>query len=128
MRIAYWGGRKRQVLTPVFPSYVFFCGDLAIRHRVMTTNRVCQTIPVLQRAQFVSELEAINLALASNMNLTLYPFATIGRRCRVRRGPLLGVEGTIVRTDDVARFVLQVSMLGQAVVLEISPDLLEPVD
>jgi hypothetical protein len=83
---------------------------------------------VRQRSQFVSELEAIDIALNSNMNLTLYPFAKLGQRCRVRQGPLMGIEGTIIRNDDVTRLILQVSMLGQGVALEISPDLLEPVD
>jgi transcription antitermination factor NusG len=127
-RTAYWGGRKRQVLSPIFPSCVFFSGDQTAVYHVMATNRVCQTIPVRQRAYFVSELDAIDIALKCNPQLDLYPFATIGRRCRVRQGPLTGIEGKIVQVDGATRLVLQVSMLGQGVALEISPDLLEPID
>jgi hypothetical protein len=127
-KLTYSGGRKRRVLVAVFPSYVFFCGDSEVRYRVMTTNRVCQTIPVLQRDRFVSELEAIDRAMESRFELDLYPFATVGRRCRVRQGPLMGIEGTIIQKHDVTRLVLQVSMLGQGVGLEIAPDLLEPLD
>jgi transcription antitermination factor NusG len=128
LKTTYSGGRKRKVMSTVFPSYVFFCGTTEVRHWVMTTNRVCQTILVAQREQFVSELEAIDRVLQSKIEVDLYPFATVGRRCRVRQGPMMGIEGTIVRTHDVTRLVLQVSMLGQGAALEISPDLLEPVD
>src|ERR1700742_1282077 len=55
-KIALWGGRKRKVLLPLFPSYVFFAGDVAARQQVLRTNRVCQILPVKQREQFVSEL------------------------------------------------------------------------
>jgi transcription antitermination factor NusG len=127
-KVSYWGGRKRKVLVPIFSSYLFFCGDSTVRHRVMTTNRVCQTIPVRQRDQFVAEIKAIDRALETKMELDLYPFATVGRTCRVRQGPLQGIEGVIVRKDGATRIVLQVKMLGQGVGLEISPDLLEPID
>jgi transcription antitermination factor NusG len=126
-RTAIWGGRKRKVLTPVFPSYVFYAGALEDRQRVLATNRVCQVIAVKQRDQLVSELERIRIALASKCQLDLYPYAVVGQRCRVTKGPLEGIEGTIVRTDDVTRLVLQVSMLGQGASLEITADLLEPV-
>ena len=124
-RTAIWGGRKRKVLTPVFPSYVFFAGSQSDRHRIMSTDRVCQIIPVLQRVQFVQELEAIRQAMLCRNQLDLYPFTAVGRRCRVARGPLEGIEGVVVRKDDILRLVLQVSMLGQGVSLEITADLLE---
>jgi transcription antitermination factor NusG len=123
-----WGGRKRKVLTPIFPSYVFFSGDQTARHRVFSTDRVCQTIAVKLRKQFIAELDTLHEALANHLQLDLYPFAAIGSRCRITKGPLQGIEGIVIRKDDVLRLVLQVSMLGQGASLEITADLLEPVD
>ena len=122
------GGRKRKVLIPLFTSYVFFCGDADVRQRVLSTNRVCQVIPVRQREQLVSELEGIRIALQQNLQLNLYPFAAMGRRCRVAKGAMRGMEGVVVQDNDITRLVLQVSMLGQGASLEISADLLEPAD
>ncbi len=127
-RTAYWGGRKRQVMTPLFPSYVFYNGDRSTVQRVAATGRVVQTIPVHQQQQFVSELAAIETVLKCSKQLDLYPFATIGRRCRVRQGPMMGIEGVIIQNENVTRLVLQVSMLGQGAALEINPSLLEPLD
>ena len=79
-------------------------------------------------ARFVAELLQIARVLATDGQLDLYPFATVGRRCRIKAGPLLGVVGTVVQRDRRTRFVLGVSILGQGAMLEIDADLLEPVD
>jgi transcription termination/antitermination protein NusG len=125
---AVWGDRKRKILKPLFPSYVFFSGGAQDRYKVLTTGRVCQVIPVHQRQQFVSELDAIRQTLSFNRALTLYPFVAVGRRCRVCRGPLKGVEGVVIQNQDSLRIVLQVTMLGQGASLEIEAHDLEPAE
>ncbi len=127
-RIRVWGGRKRQVLTPLFPSYVFFCGTDQDRYEAMTTNRVVQAIEVFDQAALLAELGFIEQALAGKAVLDPYPFAAVGRRCRVTAGPLEGMEGVVVQRDKVARLVLEVSILGQGASVEIDADLLEAVD
>ena len=127
-RIRVWGGRKRQVLTPLFPSYVFFCGTDIDRYEAMTTNRVVQAIEVFDQAALVAELGFIEQALAGKAVLDPYPFAVEGRRCRVVAGPMVGLEGTIVSRAKMTRLVLSVSVLGQGASLEIDADLLEPID
>jgi transcription termination/antitermination protein NusG len=127
-RVMMSGGRKRRLMYPLFTSYVFFCGGVDERYRVMVTGRVCQVIPVANRSQFVSELTDVERALASNCELEMHPFAVVGRRCRVRAGPWEGVSGTVIRRNNRARLVLWVSMLGQGASLEIDTDLLEPAD
>jgi hypothetical protein len=128
-RIKISGGRKRKLKIPLFASYVFFSGDENARYAALTTDRLCAAIPVINREQFVGELASLEVALASNSQLDLYPFAAIGRRCRVRTGPLEGVIGTVIeRENHKPRLVLQVSMLGAGAALEIEVDLLEPVD
>jgi transcription antitermination factor NusG len=127
-RTAVWGGRKRKVLNALFPLYVFFCGDQDDRQTVLRTGRVCQVIAVPQREKFVGELDAIHRTLASKGDLAPYPFAAVGRRCRIARGPLKGIEGVVVRNHDSTRIVLEVSMLGQGASLEIDGELLDPVE
>jgi len=125
---AVWGDRKRKTLKPLFPSYVFFSGGAQDRYKVLTTGRVCQVIPVHQRQQFVTELDAIRQTLSFNRALTLYPFVAVGRRCRVARGPLKGIEGIVIQNQDSLRIVLQVTLLGQGASLEIEAHDLEPAE
>lgn len=127
-RVVFSGGRKRQVMAPLFSSYVFFCGSEEDRYAAMTTNRLCQTIKIVDQERFVSEIAAIEKAVAGGVPLDPYPFAAVGCRCRVRSGPLQGTEGTIVQRSKPTRLVLEVSILGQGAAVEIDADLLEPAD
>ncbi|MBT3202647.1 MAG: hypothetical protein HN350_22330 [Phycisphaerales bacterium] len=127
-RVRVSGGRKRRVMVPLFVSYVFFCGSDADRYSAMTTNRLCQTIEVPDQDRLVEELRFIEQALGGQAELDPYPFAVVGQRCRVTAGSMIGLVGTVVRRDKLARLVLEVSMLGQGASLEIECDLLEPTD
>lgn len=127
-RVRISGGKKRRVLAPLFPSYVFFCGSDEDRYEAMTTNRLCQTLEVHDQETIVRELLVIETALATKAELDPYPFAPVGRRCRVTAGAFRGVEGVVVRRNGTARLVLEVSMLGQGASLEIEADLLESAD
>ncbi len=120
------GGRKRRLMVPLFPSYVFFCGGEDDRCRALATNRLCQTLQPPDHRALVAELIQVERALASKANLDPYPFAGVGARCRVKAGPLRGIEGIVLRRDRTARLVLQVSMLGQGAAVEVDASLLEP--
>ncbi len=127
-RTVVWGGRKRKILSPLFPSYVFACGDGEDRLAILRTGRVCQVIPVRLRENFVSELSAIQRTLTCKKDLELYPFTAVGKRCRITGGPMKGIEGIVIQSQNSTRIVLQVSILAQGASLEIEADLLEPAE
>jgi len=122
------GGRKRTTLLPLFPSYVFFCGDEGDRYKALMTHRICQVIPAVDQRGLAKELAAVEMALCSGAVLSLYSFVAKGRRCRVTRGALAGMEGRIEECGNITRLVLAVSMLGQGASLEIDAAMLEPLD
>lgn len=128
-RVTFSGGRKRRGMAPLFASYVFVAGNEEAHYRAMTTNRLCQLIKVTDHASLTRELLSIDLALTNKISLDPYPFAAVGRRCRITGGPLRGVEGVVVqRGEGSYRLVLEVKMLGQGASVEIEVDLLEPAD
>jgi transcription antitermination factor NusG len=122
------GGKKRHVLAPLFSSYVFFCGSDEDRYWAMTTNRLCQTIPVVEREKFIRELTSIQKALSGKAVLDPYPYAAVGKRCRVKAGPFQNTEGVVIQRGKTWRLVLQVSLLGQGAAMEIDADLVEPTE
>ena len=127
-RVKISGGRKRRVMSPLFSSYVFFCGTDKDRYTALATNRLCQTIEVSDQARLIRELSIIEQALAGHAPLDPYPFAVVGQSCRVKAGPFMGFEGVVVQGTQLARLILQVSILGQGASLEIDADLLEPIE
>ena len=127
-RTTFSGGRKRLGFKPLFTSYVFVCGDDECRSTCLQTDRLCAVLPVPDQSQLVTELSVVQRALAGSPELDLYPFAAVGRRCRVTAGPLLGMQGVVVRRTDRATLVLEISILRQGASLEVDLGSVEPVD
>ena len=119
-------GRKFKALWPLFGGYVFFSGDSQAGYRAMQTSHVARVLNVVDQSRLLDELSQIERALASKAKLDPFPFARSGCRCRVRCGPLAGLEGVVLRRRNVVRLVLEVEMLGQGASLEIDASLLEP--
>ena len=128
-KIIFSGGRKRQMMAPLFTSYVFFCGTEDDRYTALTTNRVCQTIEVTNQDILIEELLSIEKALLSKAIIDHYPHLPVGSRCRIISGPMMGIEGVVIKRKDAkARMVIEVTILGQGAEVEIDADLLEPIE
>ena len=127
-KTTFSGGRKRAVMVPLFTGYVFFNGDEVARYKALTTDRLCGVIPVTLRDAMVGELSQIERALDADEDLDLFPELAVGRPCRVARGPMEGVVGTVLNRDDVTRLLLNVSVLGSHAALTIEASFLEPLD
>ncbi|MEJ2705829.1 MAG: transcription termination/antitermination NusG family protein [Sedimentisphaerales bacterium] len=128
-KVIFSGGRKRRLMAPLFPLYVFFCGTEHDRYTAMTTNRICQTIEVFDQKRLVEELYNIERAITQKAVIDEYPSLPVGRRCRVVSGPMAGIEGTITeKNNEKARMVLEVTILGQGTLVEVDADLLEAVE
>lgn len=127
-KVIFSGGRKRHIMSPLFKSYVFFCGTEQDRYTALTTNRVCHTIEVTDQDGLIEELLSIEKALISKAVIDNYPRLPIGSHCKIISGPMMGIEGIVIKRKDAkARMVLEVTILGQGVVVEIDFDLLEPI-
>ncbi|HUT56627.1 MAG TPA: transcription termination/antitermination NusG family protein [Phycisphaerae bacterium] len=126
--VTYSGGRKRRVMRPLFTSYLFLCGQDSDRYAAMTTNRVFQTINVVDQANLVAELTALERALAGDAELAPCLLPEVGRRCRVTAGPFKDTEGVVIEHGKRARLVLSVSILGQGAAMEIDASLLQSID
>lgn len=121
------GGTKPPVLLPLFPSYVFFCGDGADRLAALNTGRLCRVIEVADQRKLVAELSDLEVALGSHAKVDRCRIP-IGRWCRVIAGPMEGLKGVVINNRKGTRLVLEISILGQGVSLEVDKELLEPVE
>jgi hypothetical protein len=125
-RTTFSGGRKRQGMSPLFPSYVFFCGEDDVRWQALSTNRLCQVLPVSDQEAMVAQLRQLHRVLLSGQPLELYPTPPLGARCRVRAGPFKGLKGIVIDRARPTRLILKVDVLGQGASLDIDCELLEP--
>jgi len=123
-----WKDRRKVISLPLFPCYVFVRGGLDRRLHVVATPGVHM---VLRRGDQVAivpdrEIEAIQRAVTSSLQVEPFPFLKCGTRVRVTRGPLEGVEGVLIRKKNLWRLVLSVDMLAQSVAVEVHASDVEP--
>ncbi len=128
--IRYYGKRRALVEVPLFPGYIFLCGDLEQVYAADRTRRVANVLEVKDQARIRWELENLTRTLAVNSSTPLdpYPYLKVGVRVEVRSGPFRGIQGMVADRRCADRLLLQVELLGQAVSLELHGALLEPID
>ena len=120
-------GRSWKSVLLLFPGYVFLCGTDVDRLFALQTNRIANVIEVPDQTELIAELSQIHKLLESGLVVSSHSSLQKGTICRIRTGPLGGLEGRIERHKGKARFVVNVSILGQAAMVEIDADQLEPI-
>lgn len=115
-------GRRSYALVPVFPSYIFINTDEKRRYAAMQTNRIANALPVVDQAELVTELRGVQRVLLTRAEFEIEPAIQIGQWARVEEGPLQGLEGIVVRRLSRLRLALNVRMLSQSVLVEVSED------
>jgi transcription antitermination factor NusG len=118
-----WQDRKRKVLVPIFPGYVFvrFGTRTPTRLRLLQTSGVVRIVGQGGKDEpvFDHEVEAIRSVLKSNIRCFAHPLLREGAWVRVKRGPLKGVQGYFVRLKNQSRLVISVNVLSQSVATEL---------
>lgn len=119
--------RVRYSLAPVFSGYVFIKTHQDNRIDILRSNHASHLIGVVDPDTFLHELKQIHCAFSLNRPVYPVDFLNVGRRVRVKKGPMKGVEGIIVRKDKKFRLVLSVTQILQSLSIEIDADMVEPI-
>lgn len=123
-----YSGRPVEVQLPLFPGYLFLCGDDNDRYTTLMTHRAAHVIAVADQELLRNELRQVYRVTTSSQRVDLYPGLQVGKRCRIIGGSLQGVEGVVLRRQGTCRVYLGVEVLAQSAELEIDPGLLEILD
>jgi transcription termination/antitermination protein NusG len=123
-----WSDRTKQIDAPVFPGYVFAQFPYEDRVRVLRIPAVRNIVSFNGKPATLTpaELAGIRAAVELKLPLRPWPFLKPGDLVRIDRGPLKGLEGTLVQEKDCLRFVISVDMLQRSVAVEISPQMIVP--
>jgi len=113
------GGRARLSFVPLFPGYVFSLVDDDQRRAALATNTVARWLPIGDPAGFVADLRNIKRLIDLDQPLTPEALLEPGQPVRVRSGPLLGLEGTVVKRRGGQRLVVAVHLLNQGASIEL---------
>lgn len=124
-----WKDRRKQVAFPLFPGYCFARFPPEGRVEVLKAYGVVQIIgnregpiPVPE-----SEIEAVRRLVTSTLPYDPHPYLLEGMRVEVIRGPLVGLQGVLLRKSPRARLVISVSLIQQAASVELDAHDVVPV-
>ncbi len=124
-----WSDRTAKVEVPLFPGYVFcrFDPDRP-RLAIVTTPGVVNVVGVGGRPAPIpeQELEVIQSIISSGSAAQPWPYLEVGKRVRIERGSLAGVEGILVDTKKQHRVVVSISLLQRSVAVEIEREWVTP--
>ncbi len=121
-------GRKSYSTVPVFAGYVFLNATETQRYRALSTNRVANMLFVAAQKQFVTQLRSVHRVIGTDTEFEQHNGIRVGEWVRVIGGPLEGVEGQVVKQLGKLRLAVNVDILGQSVLAEVSAPLLEAID
>ena len=125
-RVKSPGGRTRESFVPLFPGYVFARVDDDQRRLTLATNTIARWLPVGDETVLLDDLRSIKRLIDAGVPLTPEARLETGHRVRVRSGPFLGLEGTVVERRGRQRLLVTVRFLNQGVSIELEDVELEP--
>jgi transcriptional antiterminator NusG len=124
--------RRKRIQLPLFPSYVFvrakmdghtYLEILKTRSvvRLLCSNGKPATIPNEQ-------INAIQVLMKNGISATPYPYLKEGMKVRVVNGPLIGIEGILIKTKpNKHRLILSVDLIQESVSVEMDELDVEPI-
>src|SRR4029077_3812170 len=97
-----WKDRRKQLQLPLFPGYVLVRLALRDRLQVLQVPGVANLVGFsgTPTALPQEEIDALRASLASGARAEPHPYLTVGRRVRIKSGPLAGMEGILVRKKN----------------------------
>jgi transcription antitermination factor NusG len=116
-----WKDRTKEVDLALFPGYVFVHLPLRDRLRVLEIPGVVRFVSFQSKPAALPEieLESLRRGLAGRIPMTPHPYLQVGRRVRLRSGPMAGLEGILRRRKERLRLVVSIEMLMRAVAVEV---------
>ena len=126
--VRVWKNRQRvKIVRPLFPSYVFVRIYAQNRGSVLGTPGALRIVGNFQGPLPVPENE-IEFLRSDFCRMRVEPYCelVIGRKVRIKAGPMQGVEGTLVQKKSGLRFVLTIALINQNAALEVGAEDLEP--
>jgi transcription antitermination factor NusG len=124
-----WKDRKVRLQLPLFPGYVFVRLSLCDRLRVLQVPGVARLVGFngLPCALPDSEIRALKAGLSRGVHAEPHPYLTVGRRVRVKSGPLEGLQGIVVRRKNRLRLIITLDLIHRAAAVEVEAADLEAI-
>jgi len=116
-----WKDRKVRLRMPLFPGYIFVQLALQERLRVLEVPSVVRLVGFNGRPAPLPEGDVTRIRefLARGFRAEPHPYLTVGKKVRVKNGPLAGMEGVLLRRKGKFRVVISIELVQQAAAVDV---------
>lgn len=116
-----WKDRKMRLQLPLFPGYVFVRLALRERLRALETPSVVRLVGFNGRPTALpdKEMEGLRACVAAGLAAKPHAHLTVGRRVRIKTGPLAELEGVLIRKKNMLRVVLSLDLIARSPAVEV---------
>ena len=128
-RVRQWKDRKMRILFPLFPGYCFVrCDVMKFRQVRMAPGAVDlvgnagKPVPIPER-----EIDAVQRLVYCTLPYDPHPSLEPGMKVRVVRGPLMDVEGVLLRKAPRTKVLLSINLLHQGATVTLDSEDVEAV-
>src|ERR1700756_401780 len=118
-----WKDRVARVDLPLFPGYIFVQFPLKERLKVLEIPGVANLVSFKGEPAALpdQEIETLRQGLSANLYAEPHPYLKVGRRVRIKGGPLRGLEGILERKkEDSFRVVISIDLIMRSVLVEVA--------
>jgi len=127
-KVSQWKDRKKLIQMPLFPGYLFVRIPLVRRLEVLKAYGVVQLVgnstgpvPIPD-----DQVASVRMFVEVGLKCDPHPYVKVGRKARIKEGPLAGFEGVLVRKKSKSLFVLSVDLIQRSVSVELGSWQVDP--
>lgn len=117
--VRQWSDRKKKVIEPLFPNYIFAHVDERERLQVLRTPGITRCVSFGGRPATISDEEIEQLKITQNephrLSLIDVVMPEIGEEVEIKEAPLRGLKGRVLEHRGQMHVVVQVHAIRQAV-------------
>jgi|HubBroStandDraft_2_1064218.scaffolds.fasta_scaffold118617_2 transcription antitermination factor NusG len=119
--VARWKDRRVKLDLPLFPGYLFVRLEAGERLHVLEVPGVVRLVGFNGQPYPVpdAEIESLRAGIQNDLRFVPHPYLNVGSRVRVKRGPLEGIEGILLRRKNVYRVVLSLHLIARSAAVEV---------
>lgn len=125
--IRQWSDRKKKLLVPLFPNYVFVRVSADKRSYLYSIRELVRFVSIEKRPVVVREKEitAIKRVLNEEVEIFAEEYFQAGMNIRIKQGQFAGLEGVVVKKSNYSRLIIKIDGLMKAFSINVPTNLSE---